>query len=193
MTFINSIWLCVYLAIAVVHGRHALARHAILPSWHIGHVVMALAMASMCLPMGARVVPQSYWIVPMGVLALWAMGRTLMDRHGFRVLGALLSVDLCAMIYMSRYHAVAWPPVSFALIAYFLWQAGLWFSGRLDTSSVGGTHPPGPVVAGSLHGVAKLEISSASGCAVEYRITLGAMALGMAYMLAVMALARSPM
>lgn len=150
---------------------------------------MALAMADMCLSMSWHVVPRVCWVVLLGAMVLLVTHQTLVIGEAGRCLrgaGLLLGIDLLAMGYMTLLHDIMWPPLSYALIGYFLGQAGLWFAGRIDTDPMRDMRSPPASISKTANSVVEMAPPVVAECPLEHRLTLGTMAPGMAYMLATM-------
>jgi Domain of unknown function (DUF5134) len=188
------IWTAVFVSIAVSHCRHLLATRGQLRVWHSGHVLMAVGMVFMYAPAAVEpltITPDAWQLtfsLAVGSSLVWVLAQ-LLDRLPINVLWVLMGVDLAAMLYM-------WVPGAFSatlswlLVAYFAVQACLWATGsyrRVDglwrvvsrpVASVQGT------IAISLAAVRSQPLI----CDLELRPSMTAMAAGMAYMLAAMAL-----
>ena len=190
------LWTIVCLAVAVAHVRHLLGAVGQRRAWHGAHVATAIGMAVMYSPaqLDPAGVPSGVWQAMFGAAAaapvLWMTVATVV-RRDVDALWALTALDLMTMSYMWRADggpsAFDWLlAVAFALQA-VLWAAGVIapLAGRAArvrgiTLSVGApadTSVLTPALAPRLAGH------------MDLRASMTAMTLGMAYMLAALALA----
>jgi Domain of unknown function (DUF5134) len=181
-------WAAVFAAVLVVHARHALAESGERRLWHCGHVLMALGMALMFLPasLALSAIPAASWqeVFAGGAVIVVAWSAVqFARRRPVNALWPLLAVDLAAMIAMwspsGWSSARAWP-----LVAYFGVQSLLWFSDRVRVLD---RHPllVASVVPGTAQAISAAPLISRR----DVRLSMSAMTLGMAFMVAVMALA----
>jgi hypothetical protein len=183
------LWALAFLAVLIVHERHALESIGQTRRWHYGHVLMAGGMGIMfASAAGAALlpVPNGSWAVVYAALALallaWCAAQVA-SRRSINALWLLAAVDMGAMAYMwveaSKTTALSWMLTACYCGAFVLWASG---RGRaVDRRYIIGAYaitPDGAVGAG----VAEQLI-----CDRDLRASMGVMALGMAYMLAAMA------
>jgi hypothetical protein len=160
-------WPLVFVGILASHVRHTVLMSGHHRWWHMTHCLMALSMAYMFLPssmdaLGIAVFWQLTFAAAAATVLIWMAAARLRGRVVNR-LWVVAFVDLAAMVYMwSMSSFVA--PVTWALVAYFAAQTLLWAGNRHDDSS----HPE-PLVG-----------------AMDLRLTMSLMSLGMAYMFAIM-------
>ena len=190
-SWLAVIWTLAFVAIVVIHARHVLDSGGQRRVWHSGHVAMALGMTFMFAPPSLDYfnIPSGFWQLAFanGALAIvaWMLAQAMAGR-AINVLWLVMAVDLGAMAYMwspSGFQA----PVTWLLVAYFVWQSAMWASDRMrsvDHRTIGGggmSITPGGAVA----------ISAAEPlvCFRDLRVSMMAMTLGMAYMFAAMQLA----
>jgi Domain of unknown function (DUF5134) len=179
------IWTLVFLVILVVHVRHVLQTHGERRFWHSGHVLMALGMVFMYAPgsLDHFNIPNGFWPLlfanAAGAVVAWILARTLYGRP-VNGLWAVLAFGLAAMAYMwspSGYVA----PLTWLLVAYFAAEALLWATNsyrKLDehlTIRGIGVNPDGTLSATAVEPLV---------CERDLRVSMAAMALGMAYMFA---------
>lgn len=179
----------VYLAIFVNHLRHAFDTGRQRRLWHVGHVLMALGMAYMFIPSsaGAPVIAGGVWQAIYGcALLIVVLGMTAYTagRRAPSGLWLLLAVDLAAMLYMWSPGDLT-VPISWALVAFLVFEAGLWASRRVlgvDRSWL----PNGSYDAGGNLGVLRIAAVAPLARERDLRVTMPAMTLGMAYMVLAM-------
>ncbi len=187
--WLSVIWSLVFLAIVLVHARHVWETRGERQVWHCGHVLMAIGMLFMFAPpsLDHFDIPSGFWQLVFASaaagLVLWMLVEV---TNGVAVnrLWLAITFDLAAMAYM-------WSPTGFVavvtwiLVGYFSIQALLWATNRyreLDGQGVGGHLFVGADGTVTASAVASLV------CERDLRLSMGAMALGMAYMFAAMQL-----
>lgn len=183
-----------FVVIAASHLRHLIKTTDERRSWHACHVLMAIGMAFMYAPasIDSLGVPGTFWrlvFATAGVLAVfWALGGT--DR-ALSPIWLLTAVDLAAMFYMWSAHAFV--ALSWLLVAYFVVEAAMWALDayrQLDggTPSLGWRMLPQESGSGALTAPAAAATTASRSLIGELDIgvSMFAMALGMAYMLAAM-------
>ena len=183
------LWTLVFLALLVVHACHVIETHGERRLWHSGHVLMAFGMAFMFAPgsLDHFNVPAGFWPLlfanASGLIVAFILARVLYGQ-AVNGLWVVLAFDLAAMAYMwspSGYVA----PITWLLVAYFGIQAVLWATDtyrRLDdrlTVRGFGVNPDGTLTATALRPLV---------CERDLRVSMSAMAFGMAYMFAAMQL-----
>lgn len=177
------VWTIVFLLIVAAHARHARRSHGQRRLWHGGHVLMAVSMVFMYLPLAAeyRLLAPALW---RGAVALAAIAcaaaivAALRRRVTVTALWALLIVDLAAMAYMWRADRSSASP-GWLLLAYFGAQAVLWAGSGAWGSGLAG---------GRLTFSAGREVMSSAGVRAV-SLPMCAMTLGMGYMVVAMHLA----
>ncbi len=183
------IWSLVFLAIVVVHGRHVWETHGERRIWHSGHVLMAIGMLFMFAPpsLDHFGIPGEFWRLlfanATGALVIWML-VSLTTGVAFNRLWLALAFDLAAMTYMWSPNGLV-PVITWILVGYFTIQAVLWATDRyreLDGRPVGGRL----FVGGD--GTLTATAVSSLVCERDLRVSMGLMALGMAYMFAAMQL-----
>jgi len=181
----------IFIAIALSHLRHMRMSRGERTLWHSCHVLMAVGMAFMYAPAAIHPphVATMFWQVVFAVAAvlaaLWAFGG---GRRAPNVIWLLTAVDLGVMAYMwSSGSFVA--PLSWVLVAYLVCEAGLWVTDayhRLD----GGAPVTGWTVsgAGGEGGAIALRATAPAVLLGDLNLSVSmvAMTIGMAYMLAAM-------
>jgi hypothetical protein len=184
-----------FLGIAASHLRHLANTEGQRRAWHACHVLIAVGMASMysSAAITSLTVPAVFWklvFAGAGVLtAVWAVNET---GRAPTPMWLLTAIDLGAMIYMWSSHAFT-EALSWLLVGYFVIDAVLWaldeyrhldrntlsISWRMLSPASGGTTIAAPAVG----------VRSASQSLIgelDIGLSMVAMALGMAYMLAAM-------
>ncbi len=188
-TWLAVIWSLVFLAIAVVHARHVWETRGERRLWHSGHVLMAVGMLFMFAPpsLDHFGVPSEFWQLlfanAAGAIVIWIL-IALTNGVAVNRLWLVLAFDLAAMTYMWSSNGFV-PVVTWILVGYFAIQALLWATNRyreLDGQEVGGRV--------FLGGDGALTASAVTSlvCERDLRVSMGLMALGMAYMFAAMQL-----
>lgn len=184
-----------FLVIAASHLRHLIRTTGERRSWHACHVLMATGMAFMyaSASLDSLGVPAAFWrlvFAAAGTLAaLWALGTA---SRAPSPIWLLSSIDLGAMFYMWSAHTFV-TPLSWLLVAYFVLAAAMWaFDAyrQLDngTPSVTWRMLPQESASGALTVPVRAVATTSRSLIGELDIgvSMFAMALGMAYMLAVM-------
>jgi Domain of unknown function (DUF5134) len=184
-----------FLLIAASHVRHLTRTAGERRSWHACHVLMATGMGFMyaSASIGSLGVPTAFWrlvFAAAGTLAaLWALGT---GSRAPSSIWLLTSVDLGAMFYMWSAHPFS-APLSWLLVGYFVLAAAMWaFDAyrQLDNGapSVSWRMLPQESASGVLTVPVRAVATTSRSLIGELDIgvSMFAMALGMAYMLAVM-------
>lgn len=190
-SWLAVIWTLAFIAILVIHARHVLDSDGQRRIWHSGHVLMALGMTFMFAPASLDHfnIPNGFWqlVFANGAIAvvLWMLAQVLIGR-AINVLWAVMAIDLAAMAYMwspSGFQA----PITWLLVAYFVWQSLMWLSDRMRSVD----HKT--LWAGSASvtpdGAVAIDAAEPLVCFRDLRVSMFAMTLGMAYMFAAMQLA----
>ena len=185
------LWTLAFIAILVIHARHIAESTGQRRVWHSGHVAMALGMIFMYAPasIDSFDIPSGFWQIAYADVALailaWMLAQAV-ARRAVNVLWLTMAIDMAAMAYMwspSGFQA----PITWALVAYFVLQGGLWVTDRMRTVDHrtlwggGASITPGGAVA--------IEAAEPLVCFSDLRYSMLAMTLGMAYMFAAMQLA----
>lgn len=184
-TWLAVIWTFAFVAIFVIHARHALSSESPRRFWHAGHVLMALGMAFMYAPssIDRLGIPVGAWQVTFAIgsvlVLTWVLSQAL-NRRALNPLWLLMTIDLAAMIYMWS-PADFTAPLSWLLVAYFVAQSVLWGSDRIRGLD---DHPLPGGVSVTAGGAVVTAAAAPLICYRDLRVSMGAMTLGMAYMLA---------
>jgi Domain of unknown function (DUF5134) len=184
-----------FLVIAASHVRHLMRTSGERRSWHACHVLMAAGMAFMyaSASVDSLGVPTAFWrlvFAGAGMLAaLWALGTA---SRAPSPIWLLTSIDLGAMFYMWSAHPFV-APLSWLLVAYFVLAAAMWALDayrQLDNGAPSVTwrmlpqEPGGGALTVPVRAVATTSRPLIGE--LDIGVSMFAMALGMAYMLAVM-------
>jgi Domain of unknown function (DUF5134) len=184
-----------FVVVAASHLRHLIKTAGERRSWHACHVLMAAGMGFMyaSVSIDSLGVPTAFWrlaFAAAGILAaLWALGTA---SRAPSPIWLLTSIDLGAMFYMWSAHTFV-APLSWLLVAYFVLAAAMWALDayrQLDngTPSVSWRMLPQESASGALTVPVRAVATTSHSLIGELDIgvSMFAMALGMAYMLAVM-------
>ncbi len=190
-SWLSVIWTLIFLTVLVVHVRHVTETRGERQIWHCGHVLMAVGMLFMFAPpsLDHFGIPSGFWQLlfasAAGALVLWMLVEV---TNGAAVnrLWLAIAFDLAAMAYMWSPNGFV-PVITWILVAYFAVQALLWASDRyreLDGQGVGGNLFVG------LDGTVTASSITTLVCERDLRVSMSAMAVGMAYMFAAMQIVR---
>jgi hypothetical protein len=187
--WLSVIWSLVFLTIVVVHARHISETRGERQLWHGGHVLMATGMLFMFAPdsLDHFDIPSGFWQLLFASaaagLVLWMLVEV---TNGVAVnrLWLAITFDLAAMAYMWSPSGFV-PVVTWVLVGYFAIQALLWATDRYRT--LDGEGFGGGLFAGA-DGTVTVSSVTSLVCERDLRVSMGAMALGMAYMFAAMQL-----
>jgi hypothetical protein len=189
-TWLAVLWALVMIVVFAVHFRHALESSGQRRIWHSGHVLMAGGMTVMYAPESINPVhvASAVWEVAFAtaaVLILAGILAALVSRRSVNALWPLAATDMAVMAYMwstaPRATGLTW-----LLAACFGGTSALWLDDRMravDRRFIVGAYAITPE--GALGAAAAEPLI----CDRNLRVSMAAMALGMAYMLAAMALA----
>ncbi|ADJ17067.1 DUF5134 domain-containing protein [Halalkalicoccus jeotgali] len=180
-------WIVVYAVVTVVHLSHAIDTDC-RQVWHSNHVVMAVGMGYMFLPTRLKAVSDEVWqitfiiiaaTIVVWVLHLWATQRTI------DFLWMISLFDVVAMIYMFAFPEAAIAPLTYLLVIYFILETIVWMGGVFDHTRQWGRLLPVLIHSRLYSRLIFHEplVGSSSG---RERMTLSAMAAGMAYMFIIM-------
>lgn len=142
---VRVVWVAAFAYVIVSHLQHA----AVMPGqrrwWHGTHVLMALGMAHMFLPVGLKGFPSVGWQALFTVAALavagWMVSARIRHRHfGSPWFDSLLG--LAAMVYMFAIPGAAIAPLTYALVAYYLGDASAWAGGVVPRGQRARAPPP---------------------------------------------------
>jgi hypothetical protein len=184
-SWLAVIWTVVFVAIFVIHARHALDSDGQRRLWHAGHVLMAFGMVFMYAPssIDRLDIPNGFWQLAFAgaavLIVVWMLVQAV-SAIAINALWLLMAIDLSAMVYMWSPNAFK-APLTWLLVVYFMAQALLWVSDRIRSVD-GHTLPGGLSVTpeGAVGTVAAAPLI----CYRDLRVTMGAMTFGMAYMFA---------
>jgi Domain of unknown function (DUF5134) len=189
-TWLAVLWALVMIGVFAVHFRHARESSGQRRIWHSGHVLMALGMAFMFAPGSidpVHIAPRVWQLAfaTAAVLILAGILAALVNRWSVNALWPLAAIDMAVMAYMwstaSRATDLTW-----LLAASFAGASALWLGDRMravDRRFIVGAYAITPD--GALGAAAAEPLI----CDRKLRVSMAAMALGMSYMLAAMALA----
>lgn len=179
--WLRLIWVVAFAGIAAVHIGHARAMEGQRRCWHAIHVLMALGMIEMFLPLGKKGVPGSAWEVALGAAAAGVVVWMVEGSQPVSGLWAVSVVDLVAMVYMFALSSAASAALSYALAGYFVLESVAWaipvlgdtgrWQGTLALPSSGATAP-----------VVAAPVTLSGRASLGLRASLAVMAMGMAYM-----------
>lgn len=220
MTMMTTAWLptwfralatALFVLVAAAHVRHARHGDREARAWHAGHVVMALGMIDMTVPLGRPPVPAMVGEVIFASCTVCALGIGLaqLGRHRRCLPWLLSAVGHAGMLAMFAMPRAGFDLLTWVLAGWFALEAVGWLAGVLPSLDA-----PAPVtlrVAGLRRDPTLLPARSSGPVGVldrtaaptvvavrnrrqaALRITLALMALGMAYMLVAMQLGMSAM
>ncbi|MGE0463783.1 MAG: DUF5134 domain-containing protein [Vicinamibacterales bacterium] len=192
------IWAGIFVVSVLEHLAHVVRMSGVHRLWHLGHTLMAIGMAYMFVPPQYRDTTRWPWQLLFAAAAILAAGYALARaRRGTRIdlPWIALTIGLAGMWYMwAMRDGVAWAPFTYVSAVWFLAEAVGWFTGELCGRNESGWLPtaigplgaartsptPAPYLAGSRPVACRMTRAG--------RLTLGLMAVGMAYMLAGMQL-----
>lgn len=185
----------IFLLVAGAHLGHLAMTSGERRRWHVLHVAMALGMASMYAP--ARVDPLPFaaevWQLAFVALALAAGTRWLCGLAGLasnNPLWLLTAIDLGAMAYMWTESDFV-PALTWALVAYLVLEACLWVANAYRQIDGGPPLIHWSMMRPAPEGAALAVSTARSGALIgslDISVSMTAMTIGMAYMLAAMQL-----
>jgi DMSO/TMAO reductase YedYZ heme-binding membrane subunit len=201
-------WLGIVIVVALclivaVHASHLARTTPRRRPWHAAHIVMALGMIDMFLPMRHMPVGAGVGEAVFGVAALvivWIMLAEWTRGRGIGLLWVITMVDLALMTYMFAMPGTRLKWLSVLAIAWFAVEATWWSTGRLarlvDRGGFGYEGDLSVPVGAEANDPRALPEQPASETAVPMhgallRVSLCVMCLAMAYMLVVMQFAMS--
>lgn len=184
-----------FLLIAGSHLLHQVRTSGERRWWHVSHVLMAIGMAFMYAPgaIDPFTISSEFWQVLFAVVAAVVALRVVAGfagRASANPLWALTGIELGTMVYMWSSGSFV-PALTWALVAYLVVEAGLW--GLNVYRAVDGDAPLfgwsalAPVADGGTVIVAGTGTQTLIG-GLDISVSMTAMGLGMAYMLAAMQL-----
>lgn len=184
------IWTLVFIAIVVVQVRHLLESAGRRRLWHAGLVLMAFGMAFMFAPPSIDHfdIPSGFWQLAFANGALAILAWMLAQALSGRAIGALwlvMAIDLAALAYMWSPSGLQ-APITWLLVAYFAAQSLLWAGNRMrniDHKTLLANNVS-VTPAGALARTAAQPLIGFR----DLRLSMFAMTLGIAYMLAAMQL-----
>jgi Domain of unknown function (DUF5134) len=183
-----------FVVVAASHLSHLIMTAGERRSWHACHVLMATGMAFMyaSASVSAVGVPTTFWKLVFATRG--RTGRALGSGHDKppSSIWLLTSIDLGAMFYMWSAHTFV-APLSWPLVAYFVLAAAMWALDayrQLDNGTAGVSWRllPQESASGALTVPVRIVATPSRSLIGELDIgvSMFAMAIGMAYMLAVM-------
>jgi CDP-diglyceride synthetase len=186
--WLGWIGFAVYIVILLIHLYHMATMKGQHRAWHTGHSLMALGMAWMFLPKHPIDIPAVVWQIAFAVaaclVAAWCIWNW-SQRRAVNFLWATLLIGVLAMIYMYAFPGAANRSLTYVLVVYFALEAIAWFTGAFA-----GTEKERrwrlPYALGPR---ASSAYPLAEAGALDIRLTLGLMALGMGYMFLAMQIA----
>lgn len=125
-----------FLAVVVLHVRHAVGKQVPTRVWHGAHVLMALGMVVMLVPAAAGAASGAVGAAVFVLAAVLALVGAGFDRVR-RVVWVLTAVELGAMACMLAMPPVMW--LAWVLVAWLVVQAAVW-AGRLVVPAEEGSH-----------------------------------------------------
>ncbi len=193
--WLGIVGVVIFILIAGSHLRHLAMASGERRWWHVCHVLMAIGMAFMYLPEGiySPGIPAELWQLLFATVALAAGLRVLAGVAG-RVAGnplwLLTAIELGAMVYMWSSGPLL-PVLSWVLVAYLVVEGALWGANAYravdgERPLIGWTALVPTTGSGSIL-VSGVATESLIG-GLDISVSMAAMALGMAYMLAAMQL-----
>lgn len=189
--WVGIVGVIVFALVAVSHLRHLAMTSGERVPWHACHVLMAVGMIFMYAPaaLGLPNVPMTFWRVVFAsaavVAALWALGG---GRRAPNLIWLLTAADLGVMAYMWSPGALA-AGLTWVLVAYLAVEAGLWAVEAYRRVDGGASIVGWQVTSGESAAVA-MSAATRTPLLGEMNISVSmiAMTIGMAYMLAAMQL-----
>ncbi len=193
--WIGVVGTLVFVLVAASHLLHLAQTSGERRWWHVTHVTMAIGMAFMYVPaaLDPFAISSQFWQLLFAAVAFAVGARVvaaLLGRASENPLWALTAIELGTMVYMwstgSFVSALSW-----LLVAYLVLEAGLWAFNAYR--AIDGDAPLfrwtalAPATDGAPVLVATAPAKSLIG-GLDISVSMTAMALGMAYMLAAMQL-----
>jgi hypothetical protein len=193
--WIGVLGTAMFILIAGSHLLHLMRTSGERRWWHVTHVLMAIGMAFMYVPstLDPITISSRFWQGLFAVVAALVALRVvagLSGRTSANPLWALTGVELGTMVYMWSSGSFV-PALTWTLVAYLVVEAGLW--GVNAYRAVDGDAPLfgwralAPAADGGAVIVAGTGTQSLIG-GLDISVSMTAMGLGMAYMLAAMQL-----
>lgn len=187
--WLRLVWVAVFAYVTLSHVGHA----AVMPGrrrwWHATHILMAIGMAYMFLPMGLKTLPAMWWetlfTVAASAILVWMLAAWLRRRPVDALWFASL-LGTGAMVYMFALPGAAVAAVTYALVAYYVAEAAAWAGGWFYEDGERRSSPLPLVVGPRPPTVPARAQVLARRVPAELRTTLAAMAIGMAYMFVAM-------
>jgi hypothetical protein len=211
-TWFRALATVVFVLVAAAHVRHARHGDREARVWHAGHVVMALGMIDMTLPLDRLPVPAMVGEAIFASCTVCALGIGLaqLGRHRRCLPWVLSAVGHAGMLGMFAMPRAGFDLLIWVLAGWFALEAVGWLTGVLPSLDAPAPVPLRvaglrrdptlrPARASGAVGVAERTVAAPTAVAVRnrrqpaLRITLALMALGMAYMLVAMQLGMSAM
>jgi hypothetical protein len=184
-------WTAVYVALLLVHARHAIDMAGQERAWHSFHLLMALGMIVMVFPVAPDDVGTTTIVIGSAIFALATLAITgwiasaLINRRSLDFLWIILVIDMLGMTYMFLAQQAPVKLLFFLFTAYFAVEACWWALGVFSQPNSKQRIVPIAVGAGAAV-VTPYTRPLADANTLEARATLGIMAVGMASMYIVM-------
>ncbi len=186
-------WTAVFIAVGCSHLRHMAQAGGQRRAWHACHVLMALGMAFMYLPVALLpvAVSASFWPIVFAaagtMAAFWALGAS---NSGSTLIWLLTALDLGVMwlMWAGEESRIA-PPLVWLAVIYLAVEAGLWlFDGYRQFDGAAGLLNWRVLATDSGELVLADAVAQPAGLLGDLDITvsMALMASGMAYMVVAM-------
>ena len=190
--WVRALWITAYVVILIIHLYHAATMGGEHRAWHSVHILMALGMIWMFLPTPPAIIPALAWQLAFALAALlivvwfiWSFSR----RRAVNFVWVTSLIAVLAMIYMFALPGAAIPLLTYVLVAYFVAEAIAWFIGAFDEVETGRRRLLPYAVGPRSDYASKFAHPLTEAGSLNVRVTLGIMALGMAYMFLAMQIA----
>jgi hypothetical protein len=187
-------WTAIYVAILLVHARHVIDMAGQERAWHAFHLLMALGMIALFFPFSPDGIGVADIVIGSMIFAFAALAisgwiaSVLISWRSLDFLWIILVVDILGMAYMFLAQQAPAKLLFFLFAAYFAVEACWWALGVF--SQADSKQRLVPVIVGASAAVASPHTRPlADANTLEARLTLGLMAVGMAFMFIVMFLA----
>lgn len=193
--WLGIVGVVMFILVAGSHLRHLVMASGERRWWHVCHVLMAIGMAFMYVPatIYSQGIPTQFWQLLFATVAFAAGLRVLAGVAGKasdNPLWLLTAIELGAMVYMwssgSFLPALTWVLVAYLVVEAALWGANTYRAVDGDTPLIGWTALAPTTDTGAIFVPGTATESLIGG--LDISVSMTAMALGMAYMLAAMQL-----
>jgi len=190
--WVRALWITAYVVILIIHLYHAATMKGEHRAWHSIHILMALGMIWMFLPTPPAIIPALTWQLAFALAAclivVWFMWSW-SHHHAVNFLWVTSLIAMLAMIYMFAFPGAANRILTYLLVAYFVAEAIAWFVGAFDETETGRRRLLPYAVGPRSDYATKFVHPLAEAGSLNVRLSLGVMALGMAYMFLAMQIA----